>query len=508
MVIGKGVTAALGVVVVTRDTAGCVGAPKVIGGITLGAGMGSQGTTMPTLLTPAAISTPAQAGRRLPGSNPPPMPAPRLLPPVSFGAPGQPAVSLTTTTTPSAAITPLPIIQAPTFNRPSRAAAQALRPVPAARRIVGGVLHPAGSSGGPQDGSRAGVGPPGPDGSGGRVAPAPVGHPSDGDGAPPGPPPPPPPPAARGDALPLPHNFQPDDQDRPLRYYAPLRDVFMRQALPTLRGPVACIVSGLIARHTPHKRIAGWALHYSIRHARPSFGNFCRQSLGELMLGMARSFKTFALATDRILLRLFWDKCARTCAGWGDNAIHGAAIRSCPKVMMWAYRAAGWMRAAATLSTPVLIMGAAWGLYVVVRHAIEPPPYDAPPGTYPSGGPLIEISQEDAPHRAMVFTCPATLARMVQERVLLCERDPVMIQKCKAIASKYCDTEGIFGNERYATVAGAVAAALTVPVNEQLILNLAQSHQVTLQQRRIQQYLGGITHRHDNWWTKYLSIRR
>lgn len=192
----------------------------------------------------------------------------------------------------------------------------------------------------------------------------------------------------------------------------------------------------------------------------------------------------------------------------GDNALHGAAIRSCPRIMMWGYRIAGWMRAASILSTPMLAAAAAWGVYVVARRCIEPPPYEAPPGSYPNGGPLIEISQEDAPNRELVFTCPAPLARMVQERVLLCERDPTMIQKCKAIASKYCDQEGIFGNERYATVAGAVAAALTVPVNEQLILSLAQSHNVTLQQRRIQQYLGGIQHRNDPWWTKYLLVRR
>lgn len=226
------------------------------------------------------------------------------------------------------------------------------------------------------------------------------------------------------------------------------------------------------------------------------------------MIDMGRTFKTFAISTDRILLRLAWDKLARTCASWGDNALHNAAIKSCPRVMMVGYRAAGYLRAWHYLSRPMLAIGACWLGYVIIRHLIEPPPYQAPPGTYPSGGPLIEISQEDAPRREMVFTCPAALARMVQERALLCERDPTMIQKCKAIATKYCDNEGIHGNERYATVAGAVAAALCVPVNEQLVLQLAQSHSVQLQHRRIQSYLGGIKHQHDPWWTKYLQYRR
>lgn len=354
----------------------------------------------------------------------------------------------------------------------------------------------------PDGGAPDGGGHGGGDGAGGPGFGGPGPQP-DGNG---GHPPPPVPPA--GHAAGLPHAFGVDDQDRLMRYYAPMRDVFMRPAMPNLRGPLVCCLSAVISHHLPHRQIAGWALKYSIAHARPSIGNFFRQSLGELMLGMARSFKTFALATDRVLLRWFWDKCARTTAQWGDNAIHSAAIRSCPKLMMYAYRAAGWMRACAVLAYPIGSLGLVWGTYVVARKLIEPPPYEAPPGAYPNGGPLIEITQEDAPRREMVFTCPGPLARMVQERVMLCERDPVMIQKCKAIASKYCDQEGIYGNERYACVAGAVAAALTVPVNEQLIMNLAQSHAVTLQQKRIANYLSGIHHRNDPWWTKYLSIRR
>nr|QUS52790.1 hypothetical protein 1 [Mute swan feces associated tombus-like virus 5] len=437
------------------------------------------------------------------------MPTPQ--PPVTFGSPGQPPVVVgPPSPPPAAAVQPLPI----TLNRPSRQASAALRgtPVPAPRTTRGGQGNP---GNGPDPGAPGPGGPPA--AAGGRV-PGPPGPPFAGpDGQPGGPagphggppaPPGPPPPAPQQGPIALPHAFQPDDQDRPMRYYAPLRDIFMRPALPSLRGPLAVIVAGVAGTQTPHRRLAGWALAYSIRHARPSLGNFARQSLGDLMLGMARTFKSFACATDRILLRWFWDKCARTCAEMGDNALHKAAIRSCPRMMMWGYRAAGWMRAWAILGRPLIAFGGAWLVYVVARHMIEPPPYDAPPGTYPSGGPLIEITQEDAPKREMVFTCPAPLARMVQERVLLCERDPTIIQKCKAIASKYCDTEGIFGNERYSTVAGAVAAALTVPINEQLILNLAQSHAVTNQQGRIQRYLSGITHRHDPWWTKYLSIRR
>lgn len=108
----------------------------------------------------------------------------------------------------------------------------------------------------------------------------------------------------------------------------------------------------------------------------------------------------------------------------------------------------------------------------------------------------------------MVFVCPAPLARLVQERVLMCEREPALIQKVKGIASKWCDNQGLAGNERYQAISGAVAAALTVPCIEQNVLQLAQSHAVQQQHYRIANYLSGIKHKSDPWWTKYLLIRR
>lgn len=293
-----------------------------------------------------------------------------------------------------------------------------------------------------------------------------------------------------------------------MNYYAPLQDVFMRPALPTLRGPLALGVTSVIFHYAPSRQISAWALRYSIEHARAGFGNFFRQSLGNLMIGVGRTFATFALSTDRILLRWMWNKLAATTANWGQNALYGAAIRACPRVMVWAYRAAGWFGAMNKLARPVAAAAVVWTAYTVARHAIEPPPYEAPPGCYPNGGPIIEIAQEEAPKRSMVFACPAPLARLVQERVLLCERDPTLIQKVKSIASRWCDGEGLAGNQRYAAINGAVAAALTVPINEQLVLQLAQSHAVQQQHSRIARYLSGITHRNDPWWTKYLLIRR
>lgn len=298
-----------------------------------------------------------------------------------------------------------------------------------------------------------------------------------------------------------------DDQDVNARYYAPLQDVFLRPALPSLQWPFVTTMTGVIWRYLPTKSIIDRAISYSIGKARPSFAGFFYQTVGNTFIGMGRTFTTFALATDRVLLKLMWSKLARSTHDMGTNAIHNAAVRCCPKVMAWAYKVAAWCSALKKISTPVICVGVTWGLYVIARHLIEPPPYEAPPGCYPSGGPLVEISQEEAPARAEVFVCPAPLARLVQERVMMCEREPVLIQKVKSIASKWCDTNGIQGNQRYQAIAGAVGAALTVPVTEQLVLQMAQSHAVQRQYARIGRYLAGIKHRSDPWWTKYFSYR-
>lgn len=293
-----------------------------------------------------------------------------------------------------------------------------------------------------------------------------------------------------------------------MTYYTPLRDIFMRPALPSLRGPLSTATTATLCHFLPARRLTSWVTAYSIGHARASLGGFVRQSLGNMMVSFGRTFTTFGFSTDRILLKWFWNKLAVKCTNKGHEVLYGAAIKACPRMMLWTYRLAGWMRAANYLASPVMGIAIVWASYVVLRHMIEPPPYEAPPGCYPNGGPLIEIAQEEAPARSMVFACPAPLARLVQERVLLCERDPTLLQKVKSIASRWCDSTGVAGNERYAAINGAMAAALTVPINEQLVLQLAQSHAVKEQHSRISRYLSGIMHKYDPWWTKYFSIRR
>lgn len=185
-----------------------------------------------------------------------------------------------------------------------------------------------------------------------------------------------------------------------------------------------------------------------------------------------------------------------------------AALLSKPTLMQRAAKVQLVCDAMNTLSKPLAAVAVIWTGYVLARHYIEPAPYEAPPGLYPNGGPMIEITQEEARNKAHVFVCPAPLARLVQERVLMCERDPTLLQKVKSIASKWCDQNHVTNNQRYQAVAGALAASLTVPCIEQNVIHYAQSHAVQQQHGRLANYLSGIKHKSDPWWTKYLLIRR
>lgn len=306
------------------------------------------------------------------------------------------------------------------------------------------------------------------------------------------------------------NNFLPqgvDEQDRQYNYYAPMVDIFMRPKLPTLTGPFATIALSATMRAMPAGIVSNLAARYAIKYAYKGITSSLLYIAGDAVIQLSR-LAVLASTTRGITPAGMVATFAARAAEVGGAMIQSSANMVAPRLMKAAAIADTAMTACRTLAFPVLCAGCAWALYALARHAIEPPPYEAPPGCYPSGGPIVEISQEDAPNREMVFTCPAPLARMVQERVLMCERDPTIIQKVKTIASRWCDAAGIQGNQRYAAICGAVAAALTVPVNEQLVLQLSQSHAVQTQYSRLSRYLSGIKHTHDAWWTKYFSIRR
>lgn len=299
-----------------------------------------------------------------------------------------------------------------------------------------------------------------------------------------------------------------DDQDRPLNYYTPLRDIFMRPKLPTLRGPMATITTGCLMHMAPGEALYNYAMTQALYHSHRTI----KASLYHIAGNVLKA--TSCIIGDTLLKAPSWTSIA---AGtWladklfttSKSMLMTAAKLASPTIMAKAQSVQLVCKAMNICAKPIAAIGLCWAGYVITRHMIEPPPYEAPPGTYPNGGPIIEITQEEAANKAMVFTCPAPLARAVQERVLMCERDVTLIQKVKSIASKWCDNNNITGNQRYQAVSGAVAAALTVPCIEQNVIELATSHAVQQQYGRLQRYLSGIKHQNDPWWSKYLLIRR
>lgn len=157
---------------------------------------------------------------------------------------------------------------------------------------------------------------------------------------------------------------------------------------------------------------------------------------------------------------------------------------------------------------PMVAAACCWALGVYLWNRSIPPPYDAPPGVYTNGGPYIEVTQEEAEEHGNAAIVPAPLARLVQERVMLNERDPVMMGKVKAIATRWCDAQGLTGNERFNAVTGAMAAALTVTKNEMNLLGILDDCTVRKQHTRIKEYVAGTARSKPPWYSRLLAYRR
>lgn len=257
----------------------------------------------------------------------------------------------------------------------------------------------------------------------------------------------------------------------------------------------------------PSKKIMDFAIQLALTKSHKHIQSSICHAAGEVLRRTAKLAGDFALTMPSFMGSVILGYASEALHHQGEVIIKQAAIKSAPLIVRVGDYAMKFTAALNMISKPLAAGAAIYTCYVIARHFIEPPPYEAPPGCYPNGGPMVEISQEEAPKKSMVFACPAHLARLVQERTLLCERDPVMMQKVKAIAARWCDSVGLQGNQRYAAMCGAVAAALSVPINEQLVLQFSQSHAVQLQHNRIANYLQGIKHKNDPWWSKYFLIR-
>lgn len=293
-----------------------------------------------------------------------------------------------------------------------------------------------------------------------------------------------------------------------MRWYTPLHDICLRPKLPSVNGPAIMLGIAGVFKMAPGDKIMDFAAKQALNHSYTAVKASLGHIGGNILKYFGLSLTDAALRMPSFTLGVAVAYIGEWCVARGNKTLQTAAKIAAPKLMRYATHAATVCKSMNLMAAPIAATALAYAGWVVLRHITEPPPYEAPPGCYPSGGPMIEIAQEEAPQREMVFCCPGPLARRVQERVLLCERDPTIIQKVKSIAAKWCDDNNLNDNQRYTAICGAVAAAMTVPASEQLVLQLAQSHAVQQQHYRIANYLSGIKHTHDPWYTKYFLIRR
>uniref|UniRef100_A0AAU7YE37 Uncharacterized protein n=1 Tax=Juruaca virus TaxID=3229021 RepID=A0AAU7YE37_9VIRU len=130
------------------------------------------------------------------------------------------------------------------------------------------------------------------------------------------------------------------------------------------------------------------------------------------------------------------------------------------------------------------LASASWCAYRYVTYVTRGPPPFEPEGF---AGPTtcVEVTQERALASPTHFACPAGLRALITEKAMMLERTPQLIQKMKGIAGRWCDEHGINPMERPAFIAGAVAAAMTVPRLELDLVAYQRRWEVQYAQRQI-----------------------
>lgn len=125
-------------------------------------------------------------------------------------------------------------------------------------------------------------------------------------------------------------------------------------------------------------------------------------------------------------------------------------------------------------------------LWALNPHVPEPMEPDGP------GQPamMVEVTQQEALEQPTHFVCPAGLRALVTEKIMLLERTPTMVQKIKSMAGKWCDDHQVGPFERPRYIAGAVAAAMTVPHLEMDLLLFNAWDPIQRAHRKVRQYHG------------------
>lgn len=147
----------------------------------------------------------------------------------------------------------------------------------------------------------------------------------------------------------------------------------------------------------------------------------------------------------------------------------------------------GWL----TQLSPIIVGAAvAYFAYKIVRHVCSVlRDRHVPHDTEGLGHPhlMVEVTQQEAQATPTHFACPALLRAHILERIMLCDRTPQLIQKCKSICGRWCDDNGIAPALRPAYIAGGLACAMSVSNMELDLISYERAYATTharLQVRR------------------------
>lgn len=116
-------------------------------------------------------------------------------------------------------------------------------------------------------------------------------------------------------------------------------------------------------------------------------------------------------------------------------------------------------------------------IYCIVRQIqVNREPYE-PEGISHSGL-MCEVTQQEALATPTHFACPVGLRDHILEKIFLQDRNPVLIQRVRSMAGKWCDDRGVNPHIRPAYIAGAVACAMSVSRMEQDLLQFERQWEV------------------------------
>lgn len=285
------------------------------------------------------------------------------------------------------------------------------------------------------------------------------------------------------------NNNGPDPREIPgdehaLHWYVPVQTPATRRRPPSHYGRwMALTVTSLSARFT-HEHLCKALLALAKRDGVISNAKETARNIIHAVTGYNQTDGYSVLQT---LSLLFGARHAVQGVGfvWLYNKIHDATkpdlyIRT---LFCWRRHSRFISAVFATIATACF----ARMCYAVVRQLwLNMQPFEPEGISHPNL--MCEVTQETALATPTHFACPTGLRAHILEKVFLQDRTPVLIQRVRSMAGKWCDENGINPNQRPAYIAGGLAAAMTVSSIEIDLLQYERTWEVQHARRLLAQH--------------------